>query len=95
MQAPLRNFWVSCLALLAGFWVVTGFAQAQEPEIPKVDSALYSHVVSSGVNFLVAKGQDPQDGSFSKQLGPAVTAMCTTALIEHGLPLENQTVSTI
>ena len=58
----------------------------------KVDSVLHSQVVRKGIDYLVSKGQDPTDGSFSKQLGPAVTSMCVTALIRNGVSLENEAV---
>ncbi len=48
--------------------------------------ALYQSITRSGVNYLLEKGQ-ADDGSFSKQLSPAVTALCTSALLEHGVDL--------
>ena len=45
----------------------------------------------AGVKFLLEKGQS-DDGSFSKQLSPAVTALCTSALLEHRVPLADSRV---
>jgi squalene-hopene/tetraprenyl-beta-curcumene cyclase len=52
------------------------------------DKVIYQKTVKSGVEYLLQKGQS-DDGSFSKQLSPAVTAMCTSALLEHGIPREH------
>ena len=45
---------------------------------------LFQKTSKAGTTFLLEKGQAP-DGSFSKQLSPAVTALCTSALLEHGV----------
>ena len=47
-------------------------------------SVLFKKSSSAGVKFLLEKGQ-ADDGSFSKQLSPAVTALCTSALLELSL----------
>ena len=46
----------------------------------------YQQTVQKGIEYLLNKGQ-AEDGSYSKQLSPAVTAMCTSALLEHGVPV--------
>ncbi|MGI9495670.1 MAG: hypothetical protein ACR2NK_06450 [Mariniblastus sp.] len=46
---------------------------------------LFQKTSKAGITFLLEKGQ-ATDGSFSKQLSPAVTALCTSALLEHGVP---------
>ena len=58
----------------------------------EIDHARYRQTVSRGVTFLFEKGQDTQDGSFSKQLGPAVTAMCVSALLKNGVPVNHEKV---
>lgn len=87
-RSGLGQLWLSAALMWSVF--VTPLAWGQVDR--QVNRAEYARVVSGGVQFLIAKGQDPQDGSFSKQLGPAVTAMCTTALIRHGQSLESQPV---
>lgn len=52
---------------------------------------LFNKSSAAGVKFLLEKGQ-ADDGSFSKQLSPAVTALCTSALLEHRVPLTNPKV---
>lgn len=52
-------------------------------------SQLHKKTVTKGIDYLLLKGQDRSDGSYSKALGPAVTAMCTTALLKNGVRLEH------
>ena len=47
---------------------------------------LFKKSSDAGVKFLLEKGQS-DDGSFSKQLSPAVTALCASALLEHRVPV--------
>lgn len=78
--------------------VQSGSAQAAKhdttsPPMPAtVDAVVYQQTVSKAVDYLLNQGQDKTDGSFSKSLGPAVTAMCTTALLKHGVPIQNSAV---
>ena len=61
-------------------------AQALPQEVSvAIDRNLFRKITKNGVAYLLEKGQ-ADDGSFSKQLSPAVTAMCTSALLEHGVP---------
>jgi squalene-hopene/tetraprenyl-beta-curcumene cyclase len=41
-------------------------------------------IAKAGVDYLLEKGQ-ADDGSFSSQLSPAVTALCLVALLDHGV----------
>jgi squalene-hopene/tetraprenyl-beta-curcumene cyclase len=71
-----------------------GFAVAQDGDKltpPAFERDLFQQTVQSGVQYLLEKGQ-AEDGSFSKQLSPAVTAMCTSSLLEHGIPLSHPKV---
>jgi squalene-hopene/tetraprenyl-beta-curcumene cyclase len=47
------------------------------------DAKLYQQTVEKGIDFLIHKGQQP-DGSYGKDVGPGVAAICTTALLKHG-----------
>jgi squalene-hopene/tetraprenyl-beta-curcumene cyclase len=52
------------------------------------DLQLWQVVRTKGLTYLTSKGQ-AEDGSFSKEAGPAVTALCTYAMLRHGrLPSE-------
>ena len=68
-------------------------APAKDPDKSNagIDRELFRKITGQGVAFLLEKGQS-EDGSFSRQLSPAVTAMCTSALLEHGVPLEHPQV---
>jgi len=55
---------------------LTAFAQAKR-------KPLYEKVVARATNYLRTKGQ-AADGSFSRHLGPAITALVTTAVIKNG-----------
>jgi len=48
-----------------------------------VDPILYRHVTERAIKYLVQDGQ-ARDGSFSRQTGPAITALATTAILRHG-----------
>lgn len=48
--------------------------------------------IAKATDFLTRQGQEP-DGSFSPQVGPAVTALAVTALVESGTPANNPAVS--
>lgn len=71
----------------------TANQDATTPSLPAaVDAVAYQQTVSKAVGYLLNQGQDKADGSFSKSLGPAVTAMCTTALLKNGVPIQNSAV---
>lgn len=70
---------------------IAGIAAAEQPAA-EMDKALYRQTVTRGVTYLLEKGQDAQDGSFSKQLGPAVTSMCVSALLKNGVPVSHEKI---
>jgi squalene-hopene/tetraprenyl-beta-curcumene cyclase len=70
---------------------LTSFTLASEPA-PQNTAATYDQMVSKAVNYLITNGQ-AQDGSFSSQAGPGVTALVTTALLRHGAPVDSPAVS--
>ena len=75
------------VVLVAGFSLGPGRgAQADD------DAARLQQVASRGIGFLRSRGQ-AADGSFSGALGPAVTALTTTALLQHGVKPQDTTVS--
>ncbi len=90
-----KNVLGSCLAvglLLSALTNMTYGQEATEVKTEGVDQVLFSQTVDAGVQYLIAKGQDPVDGSYSKALGPAVTAMCTTALLRNGVSAKHPAV---
>ncbi len=70
---------------------IKAIASAQQPAA-EMDKALYRQTVKRGVTYLLEKGRDAQDGSFSKQLGPAVTSMCVSALLKNGVPVSHEKI---
>lgn len=79
---------LASLALLAGVVAVTGsITDAQVVAETNETSQQLQKVSKAGVRYLLEVGQDREDGSYSKQLSPAVTALCTSALLEHDIPV--------
>ena len=71
-------------------------ATKQQPDLKGLSEAertkvLFQSSTRLGIKFLLEKGQ-ADDGSFSKQLSPAVTALCTSALVRHRVPLTDPRV---
>ncbi len=54
--------------------------------------AVYEQTVAKGLEYLVSNGQ-AEDGSFSSQAGPAVTALAATALLQHGASIDSPPVA--
>jgi len=67
------------------------WGQTKEANEAKLQEKL-NQTASKGVEFLLEKGRDQTDGSFSKQLSPAVTALCVSALVRNGVPVGNAKV---
>jgi len=82
-------FRIRPLALLTSIGILALGATACAADSPSIkvstssDAAIYQQVVDKGINYLISKGQQP-DGSFGKDVGPGVAAICTTALLKHG-----------
>lgn len=56
------------------------------------NAASYEKMVDGAVEFLRQKGQ-AEDGSFSKQVGPGVTALVTTSILRHGRTVRDPLVA--
>ncbi len=52
----------------------------------QVDKSRFDSTVRKATDYLLNQGQNREDGSYSQKFGPAVTAMCTTALLKNGIP---------
>lgn len=79
---------VSTLGLLALAWSSSIAVASAQDSKEGLDKETHQRIVERGVQYLMGQGQ-AEDGSFSKQLGPAITAMCTRALLEHDIPLDH------
>ncbi len=55
------------------------------------DSAAIKAAIEKGSKYLITEGQ-AADGSFSSQVGPAVTALAVTALAQSGTPADDPAV---
>ena len=55
------------------------------------DDAKRQEVTRKGVAFLLQKGQ-AEDGSFSKQLNPAITSLCLSALLANDVPVTDERI---
>ena len=75
-----------CVSSLEGAAPQESTTQDKQLTNSQRSQVLFKKASSAGVKFLLEKGQ-ADDGSFSKQLSPAVTALCTSALIRHRVPL--------
>jgi squalene-hopene/tetraprenyl-beta-curcumene cyclase len=73
---------LSVLVSFAVASVISPAAWGAEPAV-KLDSQLHRQTVERGVQYLLTHGQAP-DGSFSANSGPAITAICTAALLKSG-----------
>ena len=83
---------VFCFALWVAGPAPNSCAQAPPAADAVVNAQINAELqqtVDKGVAFLLQQGQNRQDGSFSKQLSPAVTSMCTSALIRNGVSVEH------
>jgi squalene-hopene/tetraprenyl-beta-curcumene cyclase len=81
------------LVCLVGLIALIRVASVVADDPLNVDAALHQKTVRAGLDFLV-QGQSREDGSFSKHLGPAVTAMCAYAMMQNGVSPERPEVST-
>jgi squalene-hopene/tetraprenyl-beta-curcumene cyclase len=63
--------------------------RAEEPA--KFDAQLYQQTVSRAVQFL--RQAQGEDGSYSKQTGPAVTALVTTGILRSGRSVDDPLVT--
>jgi hypothetical protein len=91
-QTPQRIFHMTsrrynrCLVVLLAFFATASLLAAEE------NQAAYQEAVSKGIEFLRVKGQ-AADGSYSAQAGPAFTAICTLAVLDHGRSVDDPQVA--
>ena len=68
-------------------------ATAQEPPSSKKygDEAKRQEITRKGIDYLLQKGQ-AEDGSFSKQLNPAITSLCLSALLANDVAVGDERI---
>ena len=79
MRMPFGLLVAAVIALASG----RGSLAAEEIAAKRAPARSYGQIVNRGIDYLQTRGQ-AADGSYSRQVGPAVTALCTTALLRHG-----------
>lgn len=80
------------LSILFVALVINAPAWAFQEQAPaEFDPAVHQKTVQAGIQFLLLS-QDREDGSFSKKLGPAVSAMCAFALLNNDVPADHPQV---
>lgn len=79
------------LCLLVTAFVATGSFSAFA-DAPAVTPKEYEQMVSKAISFLATKGQAP-DGSYSAAASPAITALVTAGILEHGRTPEDPLVA--
>ena len=75
-------------ALMVGLVGLAGWSAPGLAAAPASPAA----AIARASQFLIEQGQEP-DGSFSPQVGPAVTALAVTALVESGTPADHAAVT--
>jgi squalene-hopene/tetraprenyl-beta-curcumene cyclase len=73
---------IGCGLAVAAFLFELGISTRAAAQSAGPDPQVYSQIVSKAVEYL--KTAQAPDGSYSKQTGPAVTALITTGLLRHG-----------
>lgn len=83
---------VSCLLLAVMGWLTPGYIQAQEAASkPKAEKVSRNEMVAKAHRFLAARQNE--NGAFSGQTGPAVTAIVATGLLRNGVPASDPVVA--
>jgi squalene-hopene/tetraprenyl-beta-curcumene cyclase len=79
--------------VLLSLWIVAGpglhraAAQTSEPG-PTVEA-----VAAKAIQYLKTTARNPDDGSYSSFAGPAITALVTTGMLRHDLPVDDPAVA--
>ncbi|MFM8633572.1 MAG: prenyltransferase/squalene oxidase repeat-containing protein [Planctomycetia bacterium] len=79
------------LPLAAGVATVLSVSIAAFPSGIAADPAAIREAIAKGSAYLVEQGQ-ADDGSFSSQAGPAITALAVSGLVKSGTPAESPAV---
>jgi squalene-hopene/tetraprenyl-beta-curcumene cyclase len=75
-----KRLWLVSLVLVS---IVCPRAMLWSAEADQLGAASYEQVVARAIGYLATQGQ-AEDGSFSSQAGPAVTALVASAVMRHG-----------
>lgn len=84
----MQRFQPDVRSLLLGMGMVAALSSAGSATEPAAVTA----AITKASAFLIDQGQQP-DGSFSPQVGPAVTALAVTGLVESGTPATDPAIA--
>lgn len=97
----MKRLFLAALATLLCSTAVSAQAptvvqQPAAPQTPAVvqkfgDEAKRKQIARKGVDYLLQKGQ-AEDGSFSKQLNPAITSLCLSALLANDVAVSDERI---
>jgi squalene-hopene/tetraprenyl-beta-curcumene cyclase len=94
-QTPTKS-WITFVAIARGITVaalvVAGVPTGQGAEAPGSDRQSYEQAVQKGIDFLRTKGQ-ADDGSFSANAGPGITAIIVEAILSNGRTADDPVVA--
>ncbi|HEX7378945.1 MAG TPA: hypothetical protein VF278_17625 [Pirellulales bacterium] len=90
MLLKSQNSSLGFFSVLAAMLILSAAVMAED-STKEVDQARQKAVLK-GIEYLRQKGQ-AEDGSFSRQAGPAVTALVATALLRNGLSVNDPLVA--
>ncbi len=83
---------VFAAAVSSVFAILLTAAPAADNAPAKADPHLYQQTVQRGIAYLTSKGQ-AADGSYSAKISPAITALCTSALLRNGMSPDDPAVA--
>lgn len=87
MARPIYRPVFTAIALsvltVAGATAQSTAKKAAPAGLSKAERAAYDRAVAKGINYLLTKGRNA-DGAYSPEVGSAITAIATTALLKHG-----------
>ena len=84
----MQRFGVVTVVLLSEFGLLLGANHS----LQAAERADVAGAITKASTFLMEQGQEP-GGGFSPQVGPAVTALALTALVESGTPADHPAVA--
>src|SRR5687767_1989150 len=72
--------------------LIAGILSAARAEESLVTPQQYEQMVTRAINYLATKGQTPE-GAYTPAAGPAVTALVTAGILEHGRTPEDPLIA--
>ncbi|MDA7951532.1 MAG: hypothetical protein MPJ24_08595, partial [Pirellulaceae bacterium] len=87
------GFWGLLIALVVNSVISSGSVYADNGgHSDSITAKEYREMVDKAIDYLRKEGQD-EEGAFSPQLGPGVTALVTSSLIQNGISVDDPAVT--